>query len=64
MKVVTEAGDDIGTVLEVMKLPANDVWVVSRGKNEVLLPAIKEVIRTVDVLRRTVVIRPLEGLLD
>jgi 16S rRNA processing protein RimM len=64
INVVTEAGDEVGTVQEVMKLPANDVWVVSKGEKEILIPAIKEVIRSVDVKRRTVVIRPLEGLLE
>jgi 16S rRNA processing protein RimM len=64
MKVEDEAGNTIGTVHDVMKLPANDVWVVKSGKKEYLIPAIKEIIRSVDVGRRTVVIRPMEGLLD
>ncbi len=64
MKVVTEAGESIGTVEEVMQLPANDVWVVTSGKKEFLIPAIKEVIRSVDVGGRTIIIRPMEGMLD
>lgn len=64
MAVVDEAGMSIGTVQEVMQLPANDVWVVTSGEKEFLIPAIKEVIRSVDVGRRTVVIRPMEGMLD
>jgi 16S rRNA processing protein RimM len=64
MKVVTEAGDEVGTVRDVMELPANDVWVVTSGTKEFLIPAIKEVIRSVDVKGRTVVIRPLEGMLE
>jgi 16S rRNA processing protein RimM len=64
MKVVTEAGDEVGSVRDVMELPANDVWVVADGKKEILMPAIKEVIRLVDVNGRTVVIRPLEGMLE
>jgi ribosomal 30S subunit maturation factor RimM len=40
------------------------VWVVAAGEKEILIPAIKEVIRSVDVERRAVVIRPLEGLLE
>lgn len=64
MTVVDEAGMTIGTVQEVMKLPAHDVWVVTSGEKEFLIPAVKEVIRSVDVGRRTVVIRPMEGMLD
>jgi 16S rRNA processing protein RimM len=64
MSVETEDGKRVGTVQEVMQLPANDVWVVVEGGREFLIPAIKEVIRSVDVQRRMVVIRPLEGLLE
>ena len=64
MDVETESGEAIGTVREVMELPANDVWVVAGVGGEFLIPAIKDVIRSVDVQRRRVVIRPLEGLLE
>ena len=64
MSVETESGEPVGTVQEVMQLPANDVWVVVEGEKEFLIPAIKDVIRSVDVQRRKVVIRPLEGLLE
>jgi len=64
MRVVTEGGEEIGNVRDVMELPANDVWVVTSGTKEFLIPAIKEVIRSVDVEGRRVVIRPLEGMLE
>jgi len=64
MTVEKESGEVIGTVQEVMQLPANDVWVVTQGETEYLIPAIKDVIRVVDVQRRVVVIHPLEGLLE
>jgi 16S rRNA processing protein RimM len=64
MKVVTEAGEEVGSVRDVMELPANDVWVVNSGSKEFLIPAIKEVIRLVDLTGRRVVIRPLEGMLE
>jgi len=51
-------------VRDVMELPANDVWVVNSGSKEFLIPAIKEVIRLVDLTGRRVVIRPLEGMLE
>jgi 16S rRNA processing protein RimM len=64
MNVLTEAGEQIGIVRDVMQLPANDVWVVAAGEKEILIPAMKEVIRSVDVQRRVIVIRPMEGLLE
>jgi 16S rRNA processing protein RimM len=64
MTVVDETGATIGTVQDVMQLPANDVWVVASGEKEILIPAVKAVVRSVDVGRRTIVIRPMEGMLD
>jgi len=64
MKVLTEEGEEVGTVQEVMQMPANDVWVVVAGGKEVLIPATKEVIKSVDLEHRAVRIRPLEGLLE
>jgi 16S rRNA processing protein RimM len=64
MSVETESGEEIGSVRDVLQLPANDVWVVRGARGEILIPAIKDVIRSVDVQRRRVVIRPLEGLLE
>jgi 16S rRNA processing protein RimM len=64
MEVSTDQGELVGVVKDVLKLPANDVWVVVRGKTEILLPATKNVIVSVDVRRRVVVIHPMEGLLE
>lgn len=64
MNVVDEAGTQIGIVTEVMQLPAHDVWVVHSGEKEVLIPAIKEVVRSVNLGRKTITIRPMEGMLD
>jgi 16S rRNA processing protein RimM len=64
MIVEIESGEEIGTVHEVMQFPANDVWVVRGKEREFLIPAIKDVIRSVDVQRRKVTIRSLEGLLE
>lgn len=64
MEVSTEAGVKVGRVDEVWQMPANDVWVVRADGKEILLPAINDVIRSVDVSRRMIVIRPMEGLLE
>jgi 16S rRNA processing protein RimM len=64
MEVSTEQGVAVGTVADVWVTPANDVWVVRGENREVLIPATKEIIKMVDVERRTVVIHAMEGLLD
>ena len=64
MEVSTSGGEVVGVIKEVLQLPANDVWVVVQGKREILIPAIKNVVASVDVKRRAVVIHPMEGLLE
>lgn len=65
LKVVTEDGEEFGTLADVMKTGANDVYQVKRkdGK-EVLLPAIKECILDVDLDERVIRVHIMAGLLD
>ena len=62
--VVTEEGKSLGVVAEVVNTPANDIWVTREGSSEVLIPALKDVVVSVDVLAKRVVIRELPGLTD
>jgi 16S rRNA processing protein RimM len=63
-EVVTEEQVVLGTIADMLSLPANDVWVVRNGSKEILIPAVKAVVRNVDVLKKRVTIHALEGLLD
>ncbi|MGG4035815.1 ribosome maturation factor RimM [Paenibacillus cisolokensis] len=65
-RVVTEDGETLGEVTEILTPGANDVWVVKRppGKGKpVLLPVIDDVVLDVDVAERKVTVRLLEGLI-
>jgi 16S rRNA processing protein RimM len=64
LDVVTEAGQQIGQIRQVLPMPAHDVYVVSMEDKEVLIPAVKEVVCRVDLDRGQVIIRPLDGLLE
>ena len=49
LKVVTDEGEDLGTVTEIMETGANDVFVVTDAAgHEVLLPDIEEVVLEID----------------
>lgn len=63
MEVYLEEGDYFGTLMDVMETGANDVYVVhiESGK-EVLIPAIKDCIKEVDVENGKMVIHLLKGL--
>jgi 16S rRNA processing protein RimM len=64
MKVVTTEEKELGRVKEVISLPANDVWVVQGGEKEYDIPAIKEVVKEIDLEKKVMIIEPKEGLLD
>ena len=63
-RVLTEAGREVGRVTRVEQAPAQDLWVVSDGTRERLIPAVAEIVLEVDLARGRVVIRPPDGLLD
>ncbi|MGG2199619.1 MULTISPECIES: ribosome maturation factor RimM [Paenibacillus] len=63
--VVTEEGETLGEITEILSPGANDVWVVKRPKGKpLLLPYIDDVILDVDVEGKKVTARLMEGLLD
>jgi 16S rRNA processing protein RimM len=64
LQVVTAEGVKLGTIAEIFETGSNDVYVVRDGKREYLIPAIAEVIKSVDLEGGTMVITPLDGLLD
>jgi 16S rRNA processing protein RimM len=65
MTVITDTGETLGTLVDVMQTGANDVYVVETPqKKEVLLPAIPDCILEVDVEAKKMQVHILEGLLD
>jgi 16S rRNA processing protein RimM len=60
--VVTTEGRTIGEIEEIIHTPANDVWVARAEGREVLIPALKDVVESVDVHGRRVVVREVPGL--
>ncbi|WP_242219522.1 ribosome maturation factor RimM [Bacillus cereus group sp. BfR-BA-01380] len=62
--VVTEDGETIGTIKEVLSPGANDVWVIKQPKGQdVLIPYIEEVVLQVNINEKLVTIHVMEGLL-
>jgi 16S rRNA processing protein RimM len=63
LPVETEDGRELGTIAEILRTGANDVYVVRGPLGEVLVPAIAHVVRKIDVEAGRVIIRPMPGLL-
>lgn len=64
-KVITEEGQELGLISEVLTPGANDVWVVALPKGkQLLLPVIDDVILDVDVVNKMIRIHLMEGLME
>ena len=62
---VRDSGNNLlGVVKEVLNYPAHDVYVVHAEGVNVMVPAVKEIIRSVDLKHRTMIIDPPEGLFE
>ncbi len=62
-EVETVDGVRLGKVAEVLRTGSNDVYVI-KGKSEHMIPAIKEVIQSIDPVKKLMVIKPMPGLLE
>ena len=65
LHVEDEEGNALGVLRDVLETGANDVYLVSRpGEKDLMLPAIKDCIREVDLESGIMRVRVLPGLLD
>lgn len=64
LEVVTVQGEPLGIIDEILETGSNDVYVVHGPRGELLIPAIKQVVKSVDLQRGTVTVDLLPGLLD
>ena len=60
LEVFTTNGRGLGRVEEILSTGANDVFIVRGPAGEILLPAIDDVVREVDLEGRRMVVEPLE----
>jgi 16S rRNA processing protein RimM len=62
MKVETREGKGIGKVKEIFPTDAHDVYVVEGKRGEIFLPAIEEVIQSIDLKKQVMKVVRMEGL--
>jgi 16S rRNA processing protein RimM len=64
LKVWTTGGELLGEISEILTTGSNDVYVVSNAQGEILIPAIEDVVKSVDLEQENMVIEPIDGLLN
>lgn len=64
LTMVTDEGETLGEVIEVLETGANEVYLVNGPRyGELLIPAIESVVKQIDLENQQIVITPLPGLL-
>ncbi len=64
LKVVTTEGKTVGRITDIMTTASNDVYIVEGKKGEMLIPAIEDVVKSIDLKKGEIVIEAIKGLLD
>jgi 16S rRNA processing protein RimM len=64
MTVENERGEEVGLLETILEIPENRLFVVRKGTEEVLIPAAKNFVTSVDLARRLMTVRGIDGLLE
>jgi len=64
MTVENERGDEVGVLETILEIPENHVFVVRKGTEEVLIPAAKNFVTSVDLALRRMMVRGIDDLVE
>jgi len=64
LRVKSDDGRELGVVTDVFRTGSNDVYVVGAGSNELLIPAIEDVVLNIDVEQGLIVVHLIPGLAE
>jgi len=62
LEVWTIQGELLGSIAEILTAESNDNYVVRGANGEILIPAIDDVVKSINLDKRHMVIEPIEGL--
>ena len=63
LTVMTQEGEELGILADIYETGANDVYAVRKeGQKDLLIPAIKQCILSVDIINKKMIVELLEGL--
>lgn len=64
LKVYDGEGEYLGELAEVLSNAGNDVYVVRKDLREILIPAVSEFVKEVNLRQRKIVVQLIDGMLD
>jgi 16S rRNA processing protein RimM len=66
LEVETTQGEPLGNITEILTTESgdvNDIYVVNGNRGEILIPAIEDVVKSIDPDKGRIVIEPIKGLI-
>jgi 16S rRNA processing protein RimM len=64
LQVVTVDGEPLGVLQSIIETGSNDVYVVKSADRELLIPALADIVTTIDLAAGIMTVTPVEGLFD
>jgi len=64
LQVRTVQGELLGNITEILTGKSNDNYIVQGTRGEILIPAIQDVVKSIDLEQGCITIEPMEGLLS
>jgi 16S rRNA processing protein RimM len=64
LEVRTTRGEVLGNITDILTASSNDNYVVNGAKGEILIPAVEDVVKSINLDKGYLVIEPIEGLLN
>ena len=64
LEVWTTQGELLGYITEILPAASNDNYAVKGDKGVILIPAIEDVVKSIDLKQRRLLIEPIDGLLS
>ena len=62
LRVRTQEGEELGTVTDILETGSNDVYVVTGGDEEILIPALADVVKDIDLDQGVMLVSLPDGL--
>ncbi|RMF55319.1 MAG: 16S rRNA processing protein RimM [Calditrichaeota bacterium] len=64
LQVFDNEGHELGVLEEVWEHTGNDVYVVRKNGKEILIPAVREFVKKVDLTRKQMIVQLIEGMIE
>ncbi|MDZ7698364.1 MAG: ribosome maturation factor RimM [Deltaproteobacteria bacterium] len=64
LEVYLKSGEWLGNVSQIIETKSHDIYKITAADKEIFVPATHEVVEEIDLDQKTMIISPMEGLLD